>query len=313
MTPKRTLLLVLLAIATATGCHFWARPAVGSIDSPVGYAWMASVCGPGPCYIDAGFTGDLSGAGGWTTVFDCDFTAQPFLSLDAGTGPYRICPNATVGASVLWDVVEQANLAWPIEVDAGLNILPNGSAVGGPPDTSAGIYTYLSTLYPAVSTSTSWRITWYENDSLSANYQFCHLYVTDLLAQTSASPTSILLSHRHNSNTNWGTEINTQGSNSQDQYSNTSTYNGSHVVQLLLPSGFVNVPYSSWAQIDGGYTWSQSTAYPLTGGALISSNGVLQQGVSPMVDWGIAITAAQNGGSGALQCQTRRLTIEVNP
>lgn len=255
---------------------------------------------------DGGFPA-YSQLAGWQTVLDCDFTQQPYLPMDGGNVSYTIC-------GALWTVINSANASWPPEVDAGLNLIPNGSAVGGPPDTSVGVTIPLVSLYPTASVTTSWRITWYESDNLSTDFQFCHLSVSDLTQQSGSSPTWTLVSHSHRSSIGWGTQITVKGGGgAQDQNVTTAPFNASHVVQLDMPQGFMNSSYTSWAQVDGGYIWNQQTAYPLTAGAPLASGGATTNGTAPLANWGIAITAAQNSGSGFLQCQTKRITVEVHP
>lgn len=254
--------------------------------------------------------GALASAGGWQTVFDCQFSALPFESLDGGSGPYTIC-------GVPWTVVNSANLAFPIEVDGGLTIQPSGG-VGGPPNTAPGIATPLESIYPALSNATGLRITWYEADnvaSLASDFMFCQLNVADLPSMSNgATMTQTLMAHAFNSSVGWAVSVywdNNQLTNTNVQ--TPANYASSHIMQLVMPTGTLpGGPYSLWGNVDGGTTtWVGSTANPFASQTGALSGSALFSAISPLSKWDLMLTGALNSGSGALLCDTARVTVEV--
>jgi hypothetical protein len=253
-------------------------------------------------------------APGCHVAYDCDFTAQPFASVDAGAGSYLLCPNPLVGlANVQWATQDYTGNQWPIEVDGGqggLILSPvNGSSGGA--TTSPGITTNLLQFYPDAGVDTGWNVTWYESDNVGSNYQFCQMQVADL-PSLAGSSNMTLLTHRSNTGVHWGVQTSYGG----NPVGNAEATSAAHVIQLRMPKGYMGAISSglvySVIQPDAGWVWPGSAgATPWTIGGAQGAGPV--SGIAPLSQWGITLIGANNGGSGGLQCKTRRLTIEVCP
>lgn len=134
---------------------------------PVPYAYEASVCGPGPCYIDAGLVGNLNISlppAGFVTAFDCNFDTAPRQLLsqaDGGTNAICTYPD---GGSITWVKVATNFSTGADAVDGGLLLQCTSTGGSGLPSVCDGIYTSLAAAIPYFSGQTPLLIEVWENN-----------------------------------------------------------------------------------------------------------------------------------------------------